>query len=95
MRRASTRGRPCRGDADGGGGKCFCTGALAHANPSDDPSLRALGAAATGSCSLEPVPHGAWYCLVEAGKAVHDGIIAHARRWLPCRRGSNGAFISA
>jgi hypothetical protein len=66
----------CRGDADCAGGRCFCTGALARPDPSNDPALRALdGTAATGRCSDRPLPDGAWFCLVEAGTVHLAGII--------------------
>ena len=69
-------GASCRADADCAGGRCFCTGALARPDPENDPQLRALdGAAATGQCSDQPLPDGAWFCLVEGGHVHLNGII--------------------
>jgi hypothetical protein len=66
----------CRGDAECGTGRCFCTGALARPDPMTDPKLRALdGTPATGQCSDQPLPSGSWFCLVHDGKVMLHGII--------------------
>jgi hypothetical protein len=75
-RRGDKDGKACRGDADCGDGRCYCTGPLDRPNPFDDPKLRALdGKPAAGRCEYGPINAGQWRCLVKGGKATLHGII--------------------
>lgn len=74
---STLNGSACRDAADCGSGRCFCTGELDGPDVlRRHPEFEARdGTPAVGRCSDLIIEPGAWFCLVEGGRARLRGII--------------------
>ncbi|HEY4181024.1 MAG TPA: hypothetical protein VGM90_29475 [Kofleriaceae bacterium] len=72
---SKTNGKVCTSSSQCEG-HCRCTGALARPEPDNDPALTKFNRTkGKGVCSDAHLTPGTWYCLVEQGTILLQGII--------------------